>query len=283
MYDPSVHGPENAQGVIGQDPGVASLAFLAWMLWHLGYPDQALQRSREAIALAREISHPYSLVFALHFGTAVHRFRREGVLAQTQAEGVVALASEQGFPYFHAAGTYLRGWALAEQGQVEEGIADMLEGQRIWQESGIRQLGQVSLPLAEAYGKLGRVGDGLAVLSQAEAELDKSNEKWWQAELLRTRGELLLAAQDGMGHNSKEITACFEDALLIARSQQAKSLELRSATRLATFWKDRGKSDAAYQLLSKIYGWFSEGFDTPTCKRRKHCWMSLHPFRHREG
>ena len=269
MYDPSVHGPENAQGVIGQDPGVASLAFLAWMLWHLGYPDQALQRSREAIALAREISHPYSLVFALHFGTAVHRFRREGALAQTQAEGVVALASEQGFPYFHAAGTYLRGWALAEQGQVEEGIADMLEGQRIWQESGIRQLGQVSLPLVEAYGKLGRVEDGLAVLSQAEAELDKSNEKWWQAELLRTRGELLLAAQDGTDHNSKEITACFEDALQIARSQQARSLELRSATRLAAFWQAHGKPDDAYRLLSNIYGWFTEGFDTPDLRAAK--------------
>ena len=269
MYDPSIHGPENAQGVIGQDPGVASLAFLAWMLWHLGYPDQALQRSQEAIALAREISHPYSLVFALHFGTSVYRFRGEGAPAQTQAESVVALASDQGFPYFHAAGTYLRGCALAEQGHVEEGITDMLEGQRIWQESGIRQLGQVSLPLAEAYGKVDRVKDGLAVLDQAEAEMDKSNEKWWQAELLRTRGELLLASKDGMGHNSQEITDCFQRAIQTAHDQQAKSLELRSATRLAAFWKDRGKSDTAYQLLSKIYGWFSEGFDTPDLQAAK--------------
>lgn len=263
IYDPRVHGPENAQGVVGQDPGVASLAFLAWMLWHLGYPDQALQRSQEAIALARQIAHPYSLVFALHFGTSVHRFRREGALAQTQAEGVVALASEQGFPYFHAAGTYLRGWALAEQGQVEDGIADMLEGQRIWQEAGIRQLGQVSLLLAEAYGKIGRIEDGLAVLSEAEAELDKSNEKWWQAELLRTRGELLLASKDGADQNSQEITDCFQDAIRIAHSQQAKSLELRSATRLAAFRHARGKPDDAYHLLSHIYGWFTEGFDTP--------------------
>ncbi len=269
LYDPSIHGPENAQGVIGQDPGVASLAFLAWMLWHLGYPDQALQRSQEAVTLAREISHPYSLVFALHFGTSVHRFRREGALAQTQAEGVAALASEQGFPYFHAAGTYLRGWALAEQGHVEEGIADMLEGQRIWQESGIRQLGQVSLLLAEAYGKLGRVEDGLAVLAQAEAELDKSNEKWWQAELLRARGELLLASKDGTDHTAQEITACFEDAIRVAHGQQAKSLELRSATRLAAFLQAHGKPDDAYRLLSNIYGWFTEGFDTPDLRATK--------------
>ena len=269
MYDPSIHGPENAQGVIGQDPGVASLAFLAWMLWHLGYPDQALQRSQEAVALAREISHPYSLAFALHFGTSVYRFRREGAPAQTQAEGVVALASEQGFPYFRAAGTYLRGWALAEQGQVEEGIADMLEGQRIWQESGIRQLGQVSLLLAEAYGKVDRVKDGLAVLAQAEAELDKSNEKWWQAELLRTRGELLRVAKDGADHDSQEITDCFQRAIRTAHDQQAKSLELRSAMRLAAFWQERGKPDDAYQLLSNIYGWFSEGFDTPDLQAAK--------------
>lgn len=277
IYDPSVHGPENAQGMMGQDPGVTSLAVLAWMLWHLGYPDQALQRSQEAIALAREISHPYSLGFALHFGTAVYRFRREGALAQTQAEGAVSLASEQGFPYFHAAGTYLRGWALAEQGHVEEGIAEMLEGQRIWQEFGIRQLGQVSLLLAEAYGKLDRVEDGLTVLSQAEAEMAKSNEKWWQAELLRTRGELLLASKEGTDQDSQEITACFEGALQVAHSQQAKSLELRSAIRLAAFWQAHGKPDDAYRLLSNIYGWFTEGFDTPDLRAAKELLDALTP------
>ncbi len=269
MYDPSVHGPENAQGVIGQDPGVSSLAFLAWMLWHLGYPDQALQRSQEAITRAREMSHPYSLVFALHFGTAVYRFRREGALAQTQAEGVVALASEQGFPYFQAAGTYLRGWALAEQGHVEEGIADMLEGQRIWQESGIRQLGQLSLLLAEAYGKVDRVQDGLAVLIEAEAEMDKSNEKWWQAELLRTRGELFLTATNGPDQNRPEAAACFQRAIQTAQTQQAKSLELRSALRLAAVWQESGQPDDAYQLLSNIYGWFTEGLETPDLRAAK--------------
>ncbi len=268
MYDPSVHGPENAQGMMGQDLGVTSLAVLAWMLWHLGYPDQALQRSQEAIALAREIAHPYSLGFALHFGTSVRRFRREGALAQTQAEGMVALTSEQGFPYFQAAGTYLRGWALAEQGRVEEGIADMLEGRRIWQESGIRQFGQISLPLAEAYGKLARIEEGLAVLSEAEAEMNKSNEKWWQAELLRTRGDLL-AARDGAAQNRQEITACFEDALRIAHSQQAKSLQLRSATRLVAFRHAHGQPDEADRLLSDIYGWFTEGFDTPDLRAAK--------------
>ena len=269
MYDPSVHGPENAQGVIGQDPGVSSLAFLAWMLWHLGYPDQALQRSQEAITRAREMSHPYSLVFALHFGTAVYRFRREGALAQTQAEGVVALASEQGFPYFQAAGTYLRGWALAEQGHVEEGIADMLEGQRIWQESGIRQLGQLSLLLAEAYGKVDRVQDGLAVLIEAEAEMDKSNEKWWQAELLRTRGELFLTATNDPDQNRPEAAACFQRAIQTAHAQQAKSLELRSALRLAAVWQESGQPDDAYQLLSNIYGWFTEGLETPDLRAAK--------------
>ena len=269
MYDPSVHGPENAQGVIGQDPGVSSLAFLAWMLWHLGYPDQALQRSQEAITRAREMSHPYSLVFALHFGTAVYRFRREGALAQTQAEGVVALASEQGFPYFQAAGTYLRGWALAEQGHVEEGIADMLEGQRIWQESGIRQLGQLSLLLAEAYGKVDRVQDGLAVLIEAEAEMDKSNEKWWQAELLRTRGELFLTATNDPDQNRPEAAACFQRAIQTAHTQQAKSLELRSALRLAAVWQESGKPDDAYHLLSNIYGWFTEGLETPDLRAAK--------------
>ena len=277
IYDPSVHGPENAQGVIGQDPGVSSLAFLAWMLWHLGYPDHALQRSQEAITLAREISHPYSLVFALHFGTAVHRFRREGAIAQTQAEGVVALASEQGFPYFQAAGTYLRGWALAEQGQVEEGIVHMLEGQRIWQESGIRQLGQLSLLLAEAYGTVGRVQEGLAVLAEAQAEMDKSNEKWWQAELLRTRGELLLASQDVAGQNNLEAVACFQRAIQTAHRQQAKSLELRASIRLAAVWHERGKQDDAYQLLSNIYGWFTEGFDTPDLRAAKELLETLAP------
>ena len=281
VYDPSIHSPEHSQVMYGQDPGVLGLSFLAWSLWYLGYPDQALQRSQEVQNLARELGHPLSLVFALRFSTAVYRLRREGQIAQARAEAVIALSGEQGFPFFRAGGTFLRGWALAEQGQVEEGIAEMQAGLSIWREIGITQLGQLSLLLAEAYGKAGRVQDGLDILTQATAEMGESNEHWWQGEMLRVRGELLLAlgsnTQKVLQANGREAEACFQKAIEAARSQGAKSLELRAALSLSRLWQQEDKHEDAQQLLSDIYTWFSEGLDTADLQAAKALLAQLEP------
>jgi predicted ATPase len=126
LYDPQQHNPHASH--TAQDPGVVCLTYAAWILWLLGYPDQALKRSPEALTLAQELSHPYSLAWALNLGAKVHQWRREGQATQELTETWITLSHEHGFPYFLAEGTFLRGSALAEQGQVEEGIAQMRQG-----------------------------------------------------------------------------------------------------------------------------------------------------------
>ena len=173
------------------------LSYAALGLWYLGYPDQALKRSHEALTLAQELSHPFSLAFALVMAAMLHQLRREGQAAQERAEAAMALSTEQGFAHWLADGTILRGWALAEQGQREEGITQMRQGL-----AALRAIGsEIERPsflalLAEAYGKEGQAEEGLAVLAEALAMVDKSGERFYEAELYRLRGELTLATAD---------------------------------------------------------------------------------------
>ncbi|HEV8715094.1 MAG TPA: hypothetical protein VGX03_19970, partial [Candidatus Binatia bacterium] len=159
------------------DPGVSCLSYAAWALWHLGHPDQALKRSHEALILAQKLSHPFLLAFALYFVTELHLCRREGQAAQERAEQLMALSSEQGFPYWLGAGIGCRGWALAEQGRIEGGITQVVQGGARFRATGAgtgrsRGLGR----LAEVYGKVGRTEEGLGLLAKALALVDKSGE-----------------------------------------------------------------------------------------------------------
>jgi predicted ATPase len=242
------------------DLGVWCLSYGAWPLWHLGYPDQALTRNNEAIILAQELSHPYSLASALDYAAFVHCYRREGQATQEQAEAGMALASEKGFPQYLALGMVMRGWALAMRGQGEEGIAYLHQGLAAFRAaraeiSRSRDLGL----LAEAYGKVGQPEAGLTVLAEALAVVDKTGERYWEAELHRLKGELLLVLSTD---NSTEAEACFRQALDIACRQEAKSLELRAATSMSRLWHQQGKRQEAHDLLEPVYGWFTEGFDT---------------------
>src|SRR5262249_14182915 len=145
-----------------QDPGVTCLGPLSIDLWLLGYPDQALQRSHEVICLAQRLSHPHSLAMALNFAAGLHRYRGEVQAVQERAEVLIALSTEQGFPYWLACGTILGGSALAEQGQIEEGITQMREGLSAWRAMGAEVVRPYYLALlAEAYGKGGQVEEGL--------------------------------------------------------------------------------------------------------------------------
>ena len=257
---PDADHPAFTQGDL--DPGVSSLSFLAWTLWHLGYPDQALQRSNQAVEVARARSHPYSLVFALHFSAGVHRFRRDGARAQAQAQVVMRMAAEQGFPFFQAGGTFLRGWALAAQGHRADGIGQMEEGLRLWRESGTRQLGQISLLLAEAYAATDRVSDALAIVDASEAELHESNERWWEAELLRVRGEVRHLSDPVSASCLREAATYFERAIETARRQQATSLALRAAVSLAKLWQGTDRQAEGYRRLADLHAAFGEGGDT---------------------
>ena len=120
LYDPQQH--RASAFLYGEDAGVMCRSYAAWTLWYLGYPDQGLARSQEAVTLAQQLAHPFSLSFALSCAAMFHQFRREGRAAQERAEAAISLATEQGFPYWMAHGAILRGWALAQQGQAQEGI-----------------------------------------------------------------------------------------------------------------------------------------------------------------
>jgi class 3 adenylate cyclase/predicted ATPase len=176
------------------EPGVFGLCYAALVLWHLGYPDQALQKSNAARTLAQELPHSYTLAGARSFAALLHQLRRERALTQEWAEAGITLARAQGFPNWVGQGTVLQGWALAEQGQVEEGITQIRQGLATEQAigTGIWQSYYFVL-LAEVYGKAGQVEEGLTALAEALAVVDKSGERFYEAELYRLKGELLLA------------------------------------------------------------------------------------------
>jgi predicted ATPase len=244
----------------GQDPGVTALSYTAYSLWPLGYPDQALQRSHEALTLARALSHPLSLAAGLTYAAQIHCWRVEGHAAQERAEAAMALSSEQGFPQFLSLGTIYRGWALAIQGQAEEGIAQIRQGLAVRLAMGVELARPwILAALAEAYGKVDQVEEGLHVLAEALALVDNTGEQMMEAELHRLKGELLLMVSMG---DHAEVETCLRHALDVARRQQAKSLELRAAMSLSRLWQRQGKRTEAHEMLAPIYGWFTEGFDT---------------------
>jgi predicted ATPase len=250
-----------------RDPGVEMQGFVALTLWFLGYPDQAFTSFQQALHLAQALAHPYSLAVALNMMAWLHQCRRESLLTQDRAEAVIALATEHGFAQRQAASTMLRGWALADQGRVAEGIAQIRQGLPAWQATGTA-IGQpyfLAL-LAEACVQGGHVEEGLALLTEALAIVDRTGEGLYEAEVYRLRGVSLLR-QDNP--DATLVEACFQQALDVSRRQQAKSWELRAAMSLARLWQRQGKRTAARELLAPIYGWFTEGFDTVDLQEAK--------------
>jgi predicted ATPase len=252
----------------GVDLGVFCLSYASHVLWYLGYPNQALQRSYEAVALARELAHPLSLALAEDYAAMLHQFRRERQVAQAQAAAALALCTKHGFAYYLGWGTIMQGWALAEQGEMEQGMIHMRQGLADLRAMGARMRQPYYLALlAEAYGKAGQAEEGLRVLAEALATVEETDERFYEAELHRLKGELLLLLQDEAGDASPE--ACFHQAIAVARRQGATSLELRAAMSLSRLWQRQGKKEKARQLLAEIYNWFSEGFDTADLKEAK--------------
>jgi class 3 adenylate cyclase/tetratricopeptide (TPR) repeat protein len=261
------------------DPGVSGLSELARVLWFLGYSDQAKQRSHEALTLASELSHPFSLALSATHAAEVHRLRGEQQADRALHETKIAVCTEQGFALGLAAGRMWQGWALAEQGHGESGIAQIHQGLAALRAAG-SELGRLFglMLLAEAYGKEGRIEAGLSALAEALALVDKSEERIVEAELYRLQGGLMLKSQ-GQGPQSQvehAAEACFLKAIEIARLQQAKSWELRAVISLSRLWQQQGKKAEARQLLAEIYNWFTEGFDTKDLQEAKALLEELH-------
>jgi predicted ATPase len=262
LYDSQRHRSHDL--LYGLTPGVTCPYFVAQVLWLLGYPDQALQRSREALTLARELSSPLNLSVARAFAAWLHQFRREAQATQEQTEADLIPSTEQGFALQLAMGLIHGGWALAELGRREEGIAQMHQGLTAYRATGAELVQPYYLALlAETYGKVGRTKEGLAALAEALTLVDKTGERFYEAELYRLEGELTLqSSRPGMQSNEEEAEACFLKAIDIARRQQAKSLELRAVVSLSRLWQQQGKQQEAHAMLAAIYNWFTEGFDT---------------------
>ena len=218
------------------------------------------------LTLAQELSHAYSLARALHYATSLYVLPREWATAQTRAEAALALSTEQGFQWVRPV-TMQLGLVLAAQGQSEAGIAQMHQGLAVQRAMGSVHTLPVHLTLlAEAYGGIGQAEEGLCLLAEALAMVDNMGVRYDEAELYRIKGELLLqqAVPD-----APQAEACFQQALAIARRQQAKSWELRTAMSLSRLWQYQDKRAEARDLPAPIYGWFTEGFDTPDLQDAK--------------
>ena len=226
--------------------------------------------SREAVTLAQDLAHPFSLAQALDYAAMFHQFRRELHAIHEQAEAAIALCTEQGFAYYLAWVKIIQGWSFAVQGQKKAGMAQMRQGLAALQSTDAkRALPYYLALLAEGYGAVGQTDEGLRVLAEAFAAVAATAERRWEAELYRLKGELLLQAQRRTRQAEETSEVCFRQALGVARQQQAKSLELRAAMSLSRLWQQQGKRDAARQLLPEIYAWFSEGLDTVDLQEAK--------------
>jgi predicted ATPase len=251
----------------GEAPGVTCLTYAAQTLWCLGYPAQAVQLGREALTLAQTLAHPFSLTLAQHFTASLYHRRREVPAVQEQAEALLTLATAQRFPLWVGVGTCWRGWTLAMQGHREAGLAQMRQGMAAVLATGQTLTHPFCLVLlAEAAGYVGAVEEGLHLLSDARAALEGSGRGDLLAETYRLQGVLLLrqAVPD-----AAQAEACFQQALAIARRQQARSWELRAALSLSRLWQQQGQRAAARDLLAPLYAWFTEGFDTPDLQEAK--------------
>jgi predicted ATPase len=238
---------------------------------------------QDALTFAQELAHTFSLGLALTYAAGLHQHRREVQATHRRAAELIELSHEQGFPIWLPLGTAALGWVLTEQGHVEEGIAKLRQGIDAYRatQAEMGQPGRLC-QLAAAYGKAGQAKEGLTVLAEAWEVVSRTGECLGEAELYRLKGELTLQKLSVISSQlsvtdprplppdpQSEAEACFRKAIEVAQKQQAKSLELRAATSLARLWQQQGKRTEAHKLLSEVYNWFTEGFDTKDLQEAK--------------
>ena len=246
---------------LGRDPTVSCLGFGALALWLLGYPDQAVAGAAHALRVAHAATprHPVSLAFAMLSSVWVHQFRGEGSLALQEAEAATEFATEQGFPSWLVLGLVVQGWAEAELGRTESGIAHIEQALLSYKATGAKVWQPLFLLLhVQALSRAGQTVAALETITKALGLASDMGTYWWEAELFRVRGELLLALSM---ENAAEAQACFERALSIARKQCAKSLELRASVSMTRLARRQGREAQAVLDLAAVYEWFTEGFD----------------------
>jgi predicted ATPase/class 3 adenylate cyclase len=248
------------------DPEALVLALASWVLWCRGYPDRARRRSEEALTLARTLSQPYSLTLVTVFAAQLHKFLREGAATRNTAQAAMDLAAQAGFGLQLAQATVLRGAGLLDLEKFEQGVSEVRQAIDAVEATGAIPRSMYLALLGEGYLKGGRVEEGLACVATALARSEKSGEHSYDAELMRLRGEMLLKADPPVIGDAEH---SFHLAIDLARSQDAKSWELRATTSLARMLRDTNRRDEARAILADIYSWFTEGFDTADLKDAK--------------
>jgi class 3 adenylate cyclase/predicted ATPase len=263
LYDPISHRSLVHQAGLSLD--VVSQANLAIVLFCLGFPDQALARSSAAIAEARRLAHPPSLAAVLTFGTRLLSLAGDEAALNQRADQLVAVTTEQGFPHWRASGTISHGWAKVKIGEMTEGISLLRRGWSAYRATGAEAwMPYFLVLLAGACDIAGQFEEAVTLLDDALQIVERTGERWLEAELYRHKGKPLLC--QGFSEAAEEL---YRKALSIAADQEAKLWELRAAVSLARLRRDQGCRAEARELLTPVYGWFTEGFDTADLKEAK--------------
>ena len=260
-YDPLQHG--DVPFLFGGSPGVIALVYLSWVLWLLGYPEQAAEKVQLALALARQLGQPPSLVYAGLTGSSIYAWGRQLDAAVELIEAAEGVAEEYNLTFFVTLSKLQRGCTDVYRGKVRESVEQIRRGLGAYRRTGA----EFNVPcllsvLAEGHAILGQAAEGLAVVAEAIASAERTGERFFVAELHRLQGELLSLP----GGNEVEAEVCFLRAIETAGRQRARMLELRATASLARLWQRQGKAEQARDRLQEIYDWFSEGFETPDLK-----------------
>ena len=271
LYDARTH--RSLIDVYGEDPGVVCRGYGAGVKWLLGAPDQARRLLDEGLQLAQDLGHPECMAQQLWAGAFRYQWCGDVDRVHELTQQLLGLNPDEISPVWRAGGAILQGWVWRQRGQMAVGMAQMRQGLDEWQATGMVLYQPYFLALlAEALGEQGEVTEGLEVLAAALTLVEKTEERWYEAELYRLQGELILqslSVPTPYPAPRAEAEACFRKALDITGQQEAKSLELRAATSLARLWQSQGKHQEAHDVLAPVYGWFMEGFDTADLKDAK--------------
>jgi predicted ATPase len=265
FYSPAEHRPLATR--FGQDVRVAILSFRPLALWLLGYPKAALVDHEQAIRDAREIGHAATLMYALSNTAMTHIFCGSYATATALTNELLTLAEEKGALFWKAYGMMHQGCVLAMTGKAPDAVQTFTSGFNALRATGTKLYMPWYLSLlAVAYAELGRNDDAWRCLDEATTTMETGGERWFEAEIHRTAGEIALTEPEP---GAAKAEAHFERALAVAGKQKAKSWELRAAMSLARLWRDQGKKQQAHDLLAPVYGWFTEGFNTLDLKTAK--------------
>jgi class 3 adenylate cyclase/predicted ATPase len=265
LYDPVEH--RSLATRFGHDSRAAAVIYRSLGLWALGYPEAALAGTEQALSHARQTGDAVTLMQAMAISCVTQLMSRNYAAAKAQSDELIGLAEEKGSVYWKTSGMLRRAGLLALTGKTSDAVSIFTSAIPVWRSKGTNIFLPVYLShLARACGELGRFSEGWSHIGEAITAVETTKEKWYEAEVHRTAGEIVLMSPKP---DAAKAEACFERALAVARAQQAKSFELRAAISMARLWRDQAKRDETREILAPVYGWFTEGFDTLDLKQAK--------------